>query len=403
MARVRGKLRCGFSTGTAGTAAARAALRHLITGEASPCVAVRLPMGFFLPVLISGSHLTDEGAWASVIKDGGDDPDVTHHAEIQALVKRLPVNCVKMQTKASLIRLVAGDGVGVVTKPGLPVGIGEPAVNPVPRMMLVENLTEELLQWDLEKLCLAESANCCVAPEKPHVFLPFSRYADLPDEVMLEVEIRAPRGQELARHTLNPRLGIIGGISILGTTGIVRPFSHEAYKETIQAELSVAASNGCNAIVLSTGGKSERFARRLLKNWPEEAFIQIADFFAFALEEARQKGFEGVVLSVFFGKAVKMAQGHPYTHAHTVPLDLAPLAGQARAAGYPPAFCAELAGANTAREALDLLLANRADDLVRTVVRGVLEQSSRIIGSSMTVRLFLFDYEGSLLLDLEGP
>jgi len=98
-----------------------------------------------------------------------------------------------------------------------------------------------------------------------------------------------------------------------------------------------------------------------------------------------------------------MAEGHPYTHAHTVPLDLAPLAGQARAAGYPPAFCIELAGANTAREALDLLLANRADDLIRTIALGVLGQSSRIIGNSMTVRLFLFDYEGSLLLDLEGP
>jgi cobalt-precorrin-5B (C1)-methyltransferase len=403
MARVRGKLRCGFSTGTAATAAARAALRHLITGEASRCVAVRLPMGFFLPVVIGESHLTDEGAWAGVIKDGGDDPDVTHHAEIQALVKWWRASCVKTRPNAPLICLVAGDGVGVVTKPGLPVRIGEPAVNPVPRMMLAENLTEELLQWDLKNLWSEESANCYVAPEKPHVLLPFSRSVDSQDEIMLEVEVRVPRGAELARYTLNPRLGIIGGISILGTTGIVKPFSHEAYKETIQAELSVAASNGCNAIVLSTGGKSERFARRLLKDWPEEAFIQIADFFAFALEEARLKGFEEVVLSVFFGKAVKMAQGHPYTHAHSVPLDLAPLAGQARAAGYPPAFCTELAGANTAREALGLLLANRADDLIRTVATGALGHSSRIIGNSMTVRLLLFDYEGSLLLDLEGP
>jgi len=403
MARVRGKLRCGFSTGTAATAAARAALRHLVTGEASRCVAVRLPMGIFLPVLISESHLIDEGVRASVIKDGGDDPDVTHHAEIQATVKWLPGKCAKAQPHAPLICLVAGDGVGIVTKPGLPVRIGEPAVNPVPRMMLAENLTEEFLQWDLKKPWSAESEICYVAPGKAHVFLPFSRSADSLDEIMLEVELRVPRGLELARHTLNPRLGIMGGISILGTTGIVKPFSHEAYKETIQAELSVAASNGCKAIVLSTGGKSERFARHIVKDWPEEAFIQIADFFAFALEEARQKGFERVVLSVFFGKAVKMAQGHPYTHAHTVPLDLGPLAGQARADGYPSAFCRELAGANTAREALDLLIANHADHLIRTVASGVLGQSSRIIANSMAVRLFLFDYDGSLLLDLEGP
>jgi cobalt-precorrin-5B (C1)-methyltransferase len=403
VARVRGKLRCGFSTGTAATAAARAALRHLITGEASRCIAVRLPMGFYLPVLIGGSHLTDEGAWACVVKDGGDDPDVTHHAEIHALVKRVPLSCLKTQPDAPVICLVAGNGVGLVTKPGLPVRIGEPAVNPVPRMMLAENITEELLQWDLKKPWPAQAATCYVAPEKPHVFLPFIRSADSLDEIMLEVEVRVPRGTELARHTLNPRLGIVGGISILGTTGIVKPFSHEAYKETIQAELSVAASNGCNAIVLSTGGKSERFARRLLKDWPEEAFVQIADFFAFAIEEAGQRKFERIVLSVFFGKAIKMAQGHPYTHAHTVPMDFAPLAGQARAAGYPSAFCRELAGANTAREALDLLVAHRADDLIRTVATGVLDQSSRIVGSSMTPRLLLFDYEGSLLLDLEGP
>jgi cobalt-precorrin-5B (C1)-methyltransferase len=402
MARIKRKLRCGFSTGTAATAAAKAALHHLLAGKAAQCIAVRLPMGIFLPVVISESRLSGGSAWASVIKDGGDDPDVTHRAEIQAMVRWVPARGIKPQQVSPVICLIAGAGVGIVTKPGLPVLVGEPAVNPVPRTMLAENLTEELLHWDLNQRFLPRSANCNVTSGKPHVFLPFSRSTNLFDEITLEVEIKVPRGLELARHTLNPRLGIIGGISILGTTGIVKPFSHEAYKETIQAELSVAASNGCNTIVLSTGGKSERLAMRLLEDWPQEAFVQIADFFAFALEEARQKGFQRVVLSVFFGKAVKMAQGHPYTHAHIVPLDFGPLAGQAMAAGYPSAFCSELAGANTAREALDLLLANRADSLIRNVAMGVLRQASRIIGNSVAVRLFLFDYEGSLLLDVEG-
>jgi cobalt-precorrin-5B (C1)-methyltransferase len=402
MARVKGKLRCGFSTGTAATAAAKAALRHLLTGKAAQCVAVRLPMGIFLPVVTSESHLTEEGARACVIKDGGDDPDVTHRAEIQALVRCLSAKCVETQQGFPAICLFAGDGVGMVTKPGLPVPIGEPAVNPVPRAMLAENLTEELLRCDLRQIHLPKSGNCEDRPLKPHVFLPFTRSTDLLDRIMLEVEIRVPRGLDLARHTLNPRLGIIGGISILGTTGIVKPFSHEAYKETIQAELSVAGSNGCNAVVLSTGGKSERLAMRVLKDWPEEAFIQIADFFSFALEQACQGGFQGIVLSIFFGKALKMSQGHPYTHAHSVPLDLGPLAEQGRAAGYPEVFCRALAGANTAREALDLLLANGANDLIRSVATGVLGQSSRIVGNSMALRLFLFDYEGSLLLDLEG-
>jgi cobalt-precorrin-5B (C1)-methyltransferase len=359
-------------------------------------------MGIFLPVAIKESHLTNGGACASVIKDGGDDPDVTHRAEVRAMVRCLPASCTTTLPVSAGICLVAGSGVGVVTKPGLPVRIDEPAVNPVPRAMLKENLTEELRQWDLQRLRLPNSVNSNLTRGKPHVFLPFSEFVDLPDTTMIEVEITVPRGIELARHTLNPRLGIAGGISILGTTGIVKPFSHEAYKETIQAELSVAASNGCNSIVLSTGGKSERFAMRLLRDWPEEAFVQIADFFAFALEQARLGGFRGVVLSVFFGKAVKMSQGHPYTHAHRVALNLGPLAARAAAAGYPENLCRALAGANTAREALDLLLTNGANDLIRNVAMDVLGHSSRIIGDSMTLRLFLFGYEGSLLLDLEG-
>lgn len=408
MARVRGRLRLGFSTGTAATAAARAALRHLVTGEASRCIAVRLPTGIFFPVPISENHLTGQGAWASVIKDGGDDPDVTHNAEIQVTVGFLSERALKAAAARNLlpisgIYLVAGEGVGIATKRGLPVGIGEPAVNPVPRVMLAENLTEELLQWGVTEIFSAQRSDSCIPLGKPPVHLPFMDAADSLNDIMVAVEIRVPRGLELARRTLNPRLGIMGGISILGTTGLVKPFSHDAYRETIQAALSVAVSNGCRGILLSTGGKSERFARQILTGWPGEAFVQIADFFSFSLEEVRRRRFEAVVLSVFFGKAVKMAQGHPYTHAHAVPLDLGPLAGQARQAGYPNAFCQELAGANTAREALDLLLARHAENLIRTVALGVLEQASRITGDEVSVRLLLFGYEGKLLLDLEGP
>lgn len=421
MAKARERLRIGFSTGTAATAAARAALRHLLSGNAPRYVAVRLPVGIFLPVSINENRLILGGASASVIKDGGDDPDVTHKAEIRASVKfrfagsndnPSPSSFPKGAWKACEgafscgdrvgICLVAGEGLGVATKPGLPLGIGEPAINPVPRTMLAENLTEEILQAAWDESMLHRFSSAAADSEKPQVLVPWSRPAGCLNEAQLVVEICVPRGLELSRHTLNPRLGIIGGISILGTTGLVRPFSHEAYKETIQAELSVAASNGCKGIVLSTGGKSERFARNILKSWPEEAFVQIADFFAFSLQEARRRGFENLVLSVFFGKAVKMAQGHPYTHAHKVSLDLRPLVEVARKSGYPPSFCRSLENANTAREAVDLILARHAEDLIRTIARGVLEQTSRIVGNSMAVRLFLLNYDGSLLLDLES-
>lgn len=421
MARVRGKLRSGFSTGTAAAAAARGALRHLLTGEAAKCVAVRLPSGIFFPVSLGESQLTGQWCRASVVKDGGDDPDVTHQAVIEATVGFLPENVLEAAAGldftlprrmgefednpggSSGITLVAGEGVGIVTKPGLPVGIGEPAVNPVPRTMLMENLTEELLQCDATEHFPAQWSDFRGNAVRSRVHMPFSRSDEVLAGIRLAVEIRVPRGLELARRTLNPRLGIMGGISILGTTGLVKPFSHDAYRETIQAGLSVAVSNGCRGILLSTGGKSERFAREILKGWPNEAFVQIADFFAFALEAVRGSEVTEVVLSAFFGKAVKMAQGHPYTHAHAVPLDLGPLARQAGKAGYPGALCHGLEGANTAREALDLLLANRAEDLIRTVALGVLEQASRITGSEMKVRVLLFGYEGKLLCDLEGP
>ncbi len=393
MPRTKSRLRGGFSTGTAVAGAARAALRFLLTGEVSTVVAVRLPSGIFFPVPVKELHAEGDGVRAGVIKDAGDDPDVTHNAEFQVFVrwrsgsarKPLPASLLMPDhlsdgAPLSGICLVAGEGVGTATKAGLPVKIGEPAVNPVPRMMLVENLAEELLVGKVSETLPRCAGELPCDKMSSHVFLPFPSRAHSLNGLVLDVEVRVPRGVELARHTLNPRLGIMGGISILGTTGLVKPFSHEAYRETIQAELSVATANGCKATVFSTGGKSERFARNMLQDWPEEAFVQIADFFAFALDEARQRGFEKVVLSVFFGKAVKMAQGHPYTHAHRVPLDLGPLAEQARQAGYSASFCQSLAGANTAREALELIRAKGAEDLIRAVAQGVLEQASRMVG-----------------------
>jgi cobalt-precorrin-5B (C1)-methyltransferase len=220
---------------------------------------------------------------------------------------------------------------------------------------------------------------------------------------VLEVEIEVPEGERLAGHTLNPRLGVLGGISILGTTGLVRPFSHEAYEETIQAELSVARSCGCEAVVFSTGGKSEHYAQQLLDTWPSEAFVQIADFFAFSVREARRAGCRAVVHSVFFGKAVKMAQGHEYTHAHRNRMDLEPLAALCRDAGHPARMCREIEQANTARQALDILLAERAADLVWAVADRAAGASHRIAEESMSIRLLLFNYDGRLLADVTRP
>ncbi|HIJ76136.1 MAG TPA: cobalt-precorrin-5B (C(1))-methyltransferase [Deltaproteobacteria bacterium] len=414
----RGRLRCGFSTGTAAAAAAKAALRHLITGVCADAVAVRLPSGVYLAVPVAWSTTQGGTACASVIKDGGDDPDITNGAEIRATVSILrhgPEQAGRAECDSPAILLVAGKGVGLVTKPGLPVAPGEPAINPVPRQMLSENITLELMRSensDFEPLFLncsdmAVSASRGTRTDKPALHLPlyaktgpvetFKRANNF--SVMVEIEV--PRGEELSRYTLNPRLGILGGISILGTTGLVKPFSNEAYEQTIQAAISVAASNDCGAMVLSTGGKSERFAMGLLPELPPEAFVQIADFFSFAVRKARLYGFSRIIHSIFFGKAIKMAQGHPYTHAHSVPLDLDFLAGIAHSLGHDAAHCRELASANTARHALEIIAAKGSYNVLESVAQRAALQSARLAGEGAGIRLFLFDYDGRLLADVK--
>ncbi len=421
-------LRLGFSTGAAAAAAARAALRLLLTGLAPRVVSLRLPAGFYLPVMINEIGQDGPFATAAVVKDGGDDPDITHLAHIEARVRlwrlSLPHPIPEDQKRDHErpgargavpddlrpgIHLIGGEGVGVVTRPGLAVRVGEPAINPGPREMLVQNIEEEIL-WCSTPNDEGEGAGQLpVQLPGPSfeslgpsgVFLPFGGPRAELDGLRVEVEIRAPEGAVLARRTLNPRLGIVGGISILGVTGLVKPFSHEAYEETIDAALSVAGAAGCEEIVLSTGGKSEHFARGVLPGLPLEAFVQIADFFGFGVRKCRERRFKRVVHSAFFGKVVKMAQGHAYTHARDVPLDLAPLARLAsEARGYDEDFRRTLAASNTARHALEFLLASGASDVIEAAARQALEQSARMAGGELELRLLLFDYDGALLADL---
>uniref|UniRef100_A0A832A4E7 Cobalt-precorrin-5B C(1)-methyltransferase n=1 Tax=Desulfacinum infernum TaxID=35837 RepID=A0A832A4E7_9BACT len=415
----RKRLRTGFSTGTAMTAAARAALRRILSGKAPSWVAVRLPVGYYLAVPTAIVAATDLEAEALVIKDAGDDPDVTHKA---AVLVRVSLTAVEGQCsefprahpQASLgegagseIRLCAGPGVGVVTKPGLAVPVGEPAINPVPRQMLAENMAEELERspWGVPLESLRTRGSAHSGPEafgrNRHVRLALPRIPGLSARVLLDVRVSIAQGEELARRTLNPRLGIHGGLSVLGTTGLVKPLSHEAYEETIAAALAVAKAGGCPSVVLSTGGKSEKLARKILDGEPDEAFVQIADFFAFAVREAARMGFDTVVHSVFFGKAVKMASGLPYTHAHKAAMDLKVLVRCGERVGAEPRVLERIAQANTARHALEILLQEGIRDVVRAVAEDALRWSRRFAGAGVRrLRLLLFDYEGRILADV---
>jgi len=400
------------------TAAAVAALRHLLNAGSCPTVAVRLPDDSFIPVAVHRSALINAGAEASVIKDGGDDPDVTHKAEIgvklwavrsySGLPGLLP-QPQSMESPAAAICVFGGEGVGRVTKPGLPVVVGEPAINPVPRQMLSRNLAEELRRGDPCKVSRSLATrvrelakNTRQEAMQPSVVLPLAGLAEKFSGLVLAVEVWVKDGEKLAARTLNPRLGIVGGISILGTTGLVKPFSHQAYEETIHSALSVAASNNCRQVVLSTGGKSERLAMRVCPDLPAEAFVQIADFYAFSLMEAQKAGFLSVVHSVFFGKLIKMAQGHDYTHAHKSSLDLDLVSKLARDGGHNDALCRQLAEANTARHALELLRAEEASEVIDAVAALALKNSVRLTANQMAIRLLLFDYDGALLVDISS-
>ncbi|MCB2185259.1 MAG: cobalt-precorrin-5B (C(1))-methyltransferase [Deltaproteobacteria bacterium] len=362
----RENLRTGFSTGSAAAAAARAALLTLLEPVPPVGVSIPLPSGERLEIAVAAAERLDQStAWATVIKDGGDDPDATHKAAITARVRLAAPG----PGHGSGVKLAGGPGVGRITRPGLPLAVGEPAINPVPRQMIAAALEEA---WQA---------------------------AGRPGTPAVEVEISVADGEKIAKHTLNPRLGIVGGISILGTTGLVKPFSHEAYTATIDSALKVAAAAGITEIVFTTGGKSEKRAMALRPDLNELAFVQIADFFGYAFERAGQEGFARLGLVSFFGKAVKQAQGLVYTHAHKAPMELDPLAAWLREAGAAEGLARQVRGANTARHALEMLREAGRLDLARVCGPRMLTAMRGFAGPGPALWAMILDYDGALLFE----
>ena len=392
------KLREGFTTGSAATGAALAALQLLCHGCAPDTVRVPLPpfaspqqggngvqpepRGWLvLPVANCDSGPAPElaarwaannfehcdpppqgiirSAHASIIKDGGDDPDATSGARITATVVEsiLPQNREEVAEPGNII-IKGGPGVGRVTLPGLPVPVGQVAINPVPR----------------QQISLALQAQ---------------KYASA-DSTRLTVFVSVPLGSELAQKTFNPRLGIEGGISILGTQGTVRPFSHAAWKATIEQGLAVATATGCRTLCLTTGRRSERLLMERYPQLPERCFVQVADFALFSLHAAGDMGFERIVWGCFFGKLVKLAQGHAYTHAKDSTLDMQALAQLAQAA---KASCtSEVARCITAAHALELLLADAAGPrVIEQVARFAMQTAQKFSGQAVSLHLFHTD------------
>jgi len=364
------KLRTGFTTGTAAAAATKAALRLIVEGKKPATVRIRFLTGDTVDIPVHRCRSSQAGrAECSVIKDAGDDPDVTHKAEIGArvMLEKSPIGPSAEPGPKIVIR--GGEGVGRVTKPGLEVAPGQAAINPGPRKMIAEAIKDVLGK-------------------------------DCPGYTV-ETEIFVPLGQVLAEKSLNARLGILGGISILGTTGIVRPMSHEAFIATIESALSVARAAGLDQVVLTTGRRSERYAQN---HWPRlapEAFVQIGDFFKMSLATTSQKGFNRITLAVFFGKALKMAQGVPHTHAAKADLSLGKLAAWTLAISGDRGLADTVRAANTARQAFDLLK-EPCPEVIWHVGRQIVEAAATFAGSRLKIRSVILDYNGGIFFDSDN-
>ncbi len=364
----RGKLRTGFTTGTAAAAATKGALKCLLEKHRPEWVAVQLLNGQTLRIPIhTCEKVNDRSAVCTVIKDAGDDPDVTNGAEIGARVSLLAIPSARAAAGSVIIK--GGRGVGRVTKPGLEVPPGEPAINSGPRRMITQ-AAREIMQKH--------------AIDQP-----------------LQVDVFVPAGEELARKTLNARLGILGGISILGTTGVVTPMSHAAYTATIQSALSVARACGQERVVLTTGRRSERFAQYLWPSLPEEAFVQIGDFFKFSLETAAGMMFKKLSLVVFFGKAVKMSQGIPHTHAAKSSMSLSKLSQWVREACGQTELAIAVESANTARQAFDIVRMG-CPGVIERVGQEVIVAARNFCDMKIQVQSIILDFEGRIVFDSDG-
>jgi cobalt-precorrin-5B (C1)-methyltransferase len=354
-------LRRGWTTGTCATAAARAAFEALITGHFPDPVSVTLPRGGRAAFALATQEDREEGfARAGIIKDAGDDPDVTHGALVIATVRLLPAG--------SGVRFKAGEGVGTVTRAGLPIPPGEPAINPVPRAMMRQAMEEAA-----EMLGVTADA---------------------------EIEISIPGGEELAKRTLNGRLGIVGGLSILGTTGIVVPFSCAAWIATIHRGIDVARAQGLDHIAGATGATSEEAVRKL-HNLSEVALIDMGDFVGGMLKYVRSHPVRRVTIAGGFAKMTKLAQGLLDLHSKRGEVDRVRLARFVAEAGGEEAMIASVAHANSALEVLERTRAAGLD------VAGIVAGTAWTIAANVLQRgdilldIAIFDRQGGLLAQTE--
>ncbi len=349
-------LKRGWTTGACATAAARAAYTALLTGAFPDPVEITLPKGE-QPAFALGLEEAGAGwARAGIVKDAGDDPDVTHGALIVATVRH--------GKQGAGVSFKAGEGVGTVTKPGLPVAPGEPAINPAPRKMIRETL---------QAVADAEG----VAPD-------------------IEVEISVPGGEALAEKTWNPRLGIEGGLSILGTTGIVHPFSCSAWIHAIHSGIDVARAEGLTHLAGATGSTSEAAVKKL-HELDDQALIDMGDFVGGMLKHLRTHPVARITIAGGFAKMTKFAQGRLDLHSGRSQVDFEWLGERIKQAGGNIELCDVSRKANSALEVLEAARAKKIDiaGVVADHARKVAQDTLR--SSEMRVDIVIVDRQGEVI------
>lgn len=350
------KLRTGYTTGTSATAAAKAALLSIINQTKIENIDVKLPKGSFIKIPIHLCQFDENRSKCSVIKDGGDDPDVTHGAEI--------VVDLSFTDKINEIEIDGGEGVGIVTKPGLGLELNKAAINPVPKKMINENLREIVDKYLLKK--------------------------------GIRVIISVPKGKELGPKTDNPRIGILNGISILGTSGIVIPFSTASYAASIRQNLDVAIAMGNDTVVLTTGGRSEDFAKKIV-DLPEHCFVQMGDFSGYTIQQCARKEIKKAYVVGFIGKLAKMAAGVKQTHVKGSKVDMNFLAELARKCNANERIIESIKTANTARHVSEIIIENNVNGFFEEICNETYKHMRKHSEEKVPLDVILFDFDGNIL------
>ena len=352
----KGKLRTGFTTGTCATAASKAGILAIINQQSLNNVDVILPKRDKINIQINSCNFSKDNAQCSVIKDGGDDPDVTHGAEIFVDIS--------LTDKIGSIEIDGGKGVGRVTKPGLGLEIGTAAINPTPKKMILENIQE------------------------------------VGEEVLgkngIKIVVSVPTGEELAKKTDNPRIGILDGISILGTSGIVIPYSTASFAAAIRQQIDVVSSMNDEEVVLTTGGRSEDFAREIIK-LPDHSFIQMGDFSGYTIQQCAKKSLKKAYVAGFIGKLAKMAAGVKQTHVKGGKVDMKFLSELAKRCNANSETIRKILGANTARNVQEIVIEDGVDGFFDEITKETCNQMRQHSEEKIPVEVILFNFDGNIL------